>query len=269
MKTDSIYSFTDYRGYLHAFFEVSKPGTKTKVAEALGVHTSLLPQVMGEQIELSLEQAEKFNKFLGHDEEESFYFILLVLKSRAGTIPLKKRMQQQIDDARKRQSEISHRIAKEKTISEEDQERFYSSYIFAAIHVLSSIPEYSTTPKIAAALGRPENEISRAVDFLLNLGVLHQKDDKLTPGSRHVHLPPHSPRIVNHHLNWRFKAIEKIRENPRADLHYSGALSLSEQDVLKIKEILASAIADVTAVATKSPEETAYVLCADFFTLMR
>lgn len=160
---------------------------------------------------------------------------LVVLKSRAGTIPLKKRMQQQIDEIRKKQSEISHRVAKEKTISDEDQERFYSSYIFAAIHVLSSIPEFSTISKMALALGRPEIEISRAVDFLLDLGVLKQKEGKLAPGSRHVHLPPQSPRIVSHHLNWRFKAIEKIRENPRGDLHYSGAMSLSEQDVLKIK----------------------------------
>lgn len=63
------------------------------------------------------------------------------------------------------------------------------------------------------------------------------------------------------------KAIEKIRENPHADLHYSGALSLSEEDVFKIKDIFASAIARSTQIATQSPEEVAYVLCADFFAL--
>ena len=122
---------------------------------------------------------------------------------------------------------------------------------------------------MSEALGRPETEIFRAVDFLLSIEVLKQKNGQLIPGSRHIHLPPQSPLIVNHHLNWRLKAIEKIRENPRTDTHYSGALSLSEHDVIRIKEILATAIADATAVATKSPEEVAYVLCADFFSLSR
>ncbi|AZZ37052.1 hypothetical protein CIK05_09685 [Bdellovibrio sp. qaytius] len=267
--SESLYSTTDYREYLQAYFKAAKSGSKTKAASSVGVHTSLLPQILNGSCELSLEQAEKFNKFFGHNEDESFYFILLVLKARAGSVLLSQRIQKQIHEARKKRLEISHRVAKDKTISEQDQERFYSSYIFAAIHVLSSIPAYSSIQKIAEALGKPEHEISRAVDFLLSLGVLQEKNNQLGPGTRHVHLPPQSPLIVNHHLNWRLKSIEKIRENPRTDMHYSGALSLSERDVFKIKEILAGAIAEVTSVATKSPEETAYILCADFFALNR
>jgi uncharacterized protein (TIGR02147 family) len=268
MHQESIFSFSEYRPYLVSRFSEAKPGHKTSAAKALGVHTSLLPQVLKGSCELSLEQAEKFNSFFGHEEEEANFFLLLVLKSRAGTEALRQRLDQQLQELAKKQSQISARLAKEKAVSEKDQERFYSSYLYAAIHVLSSIPSFSSIEMIAKALAKTEGEIRRAVTFLESIGIVEFKDGKLIPGNRHVHLPPESPLIVNHHLNWRMKSLERIRENPKKDLHYSGVLSLSEGDAQKIKTVLVDAIARSTDIAVKSPEETAYVLCVDFFQLI-
>ena len=63
MDEESIFCFSDYRPYLLARFAREKTGYKTLAAKSLGVHTSLLPQVLKGGCELSLEQAENFNKF--------------------------------------------------------------------------------------------------------------------------------------------------------------------------------------------------------------
>lgn len=266
--TPSIYTFTCYRAYLVSRFANARSGHKTTAAEALGVHTSLLPQVLKGSCELTLEQAEKFNNFWDHDPDEASFFLLLVLKSRAGTPALKQRFQSQITEMLEKRTQVSARIARDKTISEKDQEQFYSSYLYGAIHVLASIPKFASAERIAQILGRPEAEIQRAIKFMTSIGVLEPNGKNFKPGSRHVHLPASSALIVNHHLNWRFKALEKIRSSPRKDLHYSAAISLSEADVTKIKEVLLDALARTTDIAVKSKEETAYVLCMDFFGLL-
>jgi uncharacterized protein (TIGR02147 family) len=266
-----IFHYKTYRDYLNDRLGSHglRSGLKKRAAETLQVHTSLISQILRGSCDLSLEQAEKMNAFLGHSDEEARYFLLLLLKDRSGTTALRNRFEGQIEELKVIRLDLSKRVAKEKEISEADQERFYSSYLFAAIHVLSSIPRLSKVSELSRLLGASEAEVQRAIDFLKRLKLVVEKQGHLSPGIRHVHLGSKSRFISNHHLNWRLKAIDKIRENAQLDLHYSGAMSLSEEDVLKIKEILAKAISEATEVAVSSKESVAYVMGLDFFKLTK
>ena len=269
MSEASIYDFRDYREYLESRLSGHGPrsGLKKKAAEALEVHTTLISQILKGTTEISLELAEKMNTFLGHDDEEAQFFLLLVSRDRAGTVALKKRYDTQITAKRNARANLAKRVAHDSAISEEDQRRFYSSSLYATLHVLSSIPRLNKISDIGRVLGAPEAEVKSAIDFLAGLGVVVSKDGRITPGSRHVHLGRDSKFLVNHHLNWRLKSIDRIREHYDEDLHYSGAMSLSLDDVIKIKDLLAGSLAKATEIAVASKEETAYVLCFDFFNL--
>lgn len=262
-----IYGYKKYQDYLAVRLggQGTRTGLKKRAAESLGVNTTLISQVLHGSCDLSLEQAERMNVFLSHSDDEADYFILLVLWGRAGTATLKKRFASQIDVLREKRVNISARVTNDKTISPEDQQRFYSSFIHSAIHVCSSIPKYNKANELSRLLGVSELEVQKALDFMKKIGVVTLRDGHIFPGTNHVHLSKDSLYIINHHLNWRLKAIDQIRKNPKEGLHYSGAVSLSEEDVLVIREILVGAISQATKIAVKSKEEAALVLCVDFY----
>lgn len=265
---ESLFEYGSYRDYLKKRLgDGLRLGLKKKAAGALGVHTTLISQVLSGNCELSLEQTESMSHFLGHSDDEADYFLWLVLKERAGTSPLRRRLERQISAHKKKRLNLSERLKDRKKISESERERFYSTYLHGAIHVLASIPGIQTRAAIASALGVPQPKISEAVEFLIRIGVLKELHGRLSPGTQHIHLSSDSKHIVRHHLNWRLKAMEKIGEAADRDLHYSVAFSLSEADVVKIKEMLLNALSEISKVVSDSKEETAYVYCFDFFEL--
>ena len=264
----NVFEYTSYRNYLKIRLgDGQRLGLKKQAAEALRVHTTLISQILSEKCEISLEQAEDMNRFLGHTEDEGDYFISLVLKDRAGTSALKKRLERQAKLQREKRLKLSERMKGRDQISEDDKERFYSTYLHGAVHVMSSIPGFQTRAALAKAFGATASQIAEAVDFLLRLGVLKEVDGKLSPGQNHIHLESGSRHIVKHHLNWRLKSIEKINEAPQKDLHYSVVFSLSKNDAEKIQEMILKKLEEISKVVAASPEETAYVYCFDFFEL--
>ena len=107
-----IWNFTDYRPYLveKLGVEGSRTGLRKKLAEAIGVHTTFVSQVLKEKGDFSLEQGEAVNSFLSHTQDEGEYFLLLLMKDRAGTRELKKRFQDKIDLQRKERLNIKKRL---------------------------------------------------------------------------------------------------------------------------------------------------------------
>ena len=63
--------------------------------------------------------------------------------------------------------------------------------------------------------------------------------------------------------------MERIGESASRDLHYAVAVSLSESDVKKIKEMILKNLSAISKVVSASKEETAYVYCFDFFELVQ
>ena len=264
-----LYDSSSYRPYLkHRLGNGARLGLKKKAAEALSVHTTFISQVLSGASDLSLEQAEAMNEFLQHTDDDGDFFLNLVMLERAGTQALKKRLNKNIEVKKAKRLKLTNRMNERETITEVDRERFYSSHLYAAIHVLSSIPSFQTRETLAHVLGTPVKRIGHAVEFLLRIGVLKENEGRLSPGAQHVHLDSSSPQISKHHINWRTRAIERINENPSRDLHYSVVVSLSEADVMRLKELLLSQLAQFSKIVAASKEETAYVFGFDFFELI-
>lgn len=265
-----IWEFTEYRPYLvdRLGGESSRTGLRKQLAEHIPVHTTFVSQVLKGKAEFSLEQAEAINEFLGHTDDEGEYFILLVLKDRAGVRTLKKRFEAKIKIMRDQRLNIQNRLGVKETISEDDRNRFYSNSYYGAIHVLSAIPEFRTVEKLAEALRLSKPRLQEMVDFCLRIGVLVQDKEELKPGSQHIHLGSRSELVLQHHTNWRKHTLQSLNFLDPDDLHYSACVSLSVADAFKIKEMILSDLKNYVDVIAKSPEETAYVLNFDFYKLI-
>jgi uncharacterized protein (TIGR02147 family) len=265
-----IWEFTGYRPYLIERLggEKSRTGLRKQLAEAIPVHTTFISQVLKGRADLSLEQAEAVNTFLEHTADEGEYFLLLLLKDRAGTPLLKKRFQQKVQAMRDERLNIQNRIGAKNEVSEKDREKFYSSYLYGAIHVLTGIPQFRSVDKLSEALRLPKARVQEMVDFCLRVGVLKQERGELLPGAQHIHLGSNSELVLKHHSNWRQHTINNLQFLDRDDLHYSACVSLTQEDAFKVKEAILANLKSNVDVISKSAEEVAYVMSFDFYKLV-
>lgn len=86
----------------------------------------------------------------------------------------------------------------------------------------------------------------------------------LNVGTTSLHLGAESPLISKHHLNWRLQAMEHFARRSIDDLHYSSVVSLSEKDVVAIKEKLVALVGEVKQVVRESKEERLQCFALDF-----
>lgn len=263
----SIYEYTSYRTYLNDRFTAggARSGQKRRASEALQVHTTFISQVTLGKADLSLDQAEKMNNFLNHADEEGQYFLDLVIHERAADPLLKNRFLRKIQTHQNERSQLKKHLGKSQEVRPEDQDRFYSSHLYGLLHVLSSIPKYSNRQSLIEASGLPPNLVNECIDFLLKLGVLKTAGENIVPGEQHIHLGKDSNNIWRHHTNWRMATLQNFSFNEPTDLHYSGAISCSFEDALKIRELLMRQLKTINTTVAASKEETAYVYCFDFF----
>jgi uncharacterized protein (TIGR02147 family) len=266
MKSN-IFEFSSYRHYLKESLESQglKSGLKRRAAEALGVHTTFVSQVVLGKADLSLDQAEKINQFLDHTEEEGEFFLDLLIYERASDPQLRKRYEKKLEARHAQRVQIDRRVGKSHGLSESDQEKFYSSHIYGLLHVLTSIPEYRTREKLASVLGLSKEQTNEAIDFLLKIGVLKLSKGHLEPGEKHIHLKNDSRNIERHHMNWRLATMQHLPRRKSSDLHYSLTFTCSEKDAVKLREQLLAQLQTMTATIEKSKEEAAFVYCFDFF----
>jgi uncharacterized protein (TIGR02147 family) len=263
----SPFEFTDYKKFLlHPFDTTGKArGSRSKLAKALGCQTAFISQVLNGPIHFSLEHAIKICEFLGLSEDESHYFILLVHLGRAGNQALRKYYQSQIDEILHRRQVVRERIRVRQGMSKDDQATYYSTWHYAAIHVLLSVPRFQSPSAIAERLKLPFAMVSDCLEFLVSIGLAARQGENFRIGEKRIHLPSGSPLISKHHINWRMKAIQSFELPASNDLHYSSVISLSEKDARQIRSILLDSIEKAEPILKQSNEEAIFGMSMDFF----
>lgn len=264
-----LFDYDDYRAYLLDWIELrpnNGRGARAELARAMGSPVSHISQVLGNSTEFTLEQGESLNQHLGHKPDECDFFLLLLQKSRAGTPALKRRVESQIERIRERRLVLKNRLEVKKTISNEHQARFYSSWIYAAVHVALTIRKLQRKEDLAAFFQLEGALVSEVLDFLVSIGLVHQMGGRFVATETRMHLASDSPMISKHHINWRLQSIQSLEKVvPGSDLHYSSVVTIANSDVAKIKSVLIKAIENAKQIIRDSPEEELYSLDLDFF----
>ncbi|NJL25279.1 MAG: DUF4423 domain-containing protein [Calothrix sp. SM1_5_4] len=269
MKMTDIFAYSNYKTWLRHWLKSLPKGGRGqlgKLADAALMFSSSLSQILGSQDKhFTLEQAVLVADHVGLSDIERRYFLLLVQHDRAGSVRLRKEFETQLREAKKAHSQIGSRLPSEHQLRIEEETIFYSSWLYSAARVLTSLKNCPSAESLAERLGISRAQSNAIVDFLLRSGLCVEKGGRLHPGPKHTHLEATSPIITRHHANWRVKAMDRhARLDVNSELAYSAPMSLAKEDVLKVREELIRAIERVRTIIDPSPCETAYCLNIDW-----
>lgn len=214
-----------------------------------------------------MEQAHKIPDFLGLSKNEKFAFILLVQKEKIQDAQGKKFLDEQIKELNVQNKTIKGRLENIEELSDEAKARYYSSWIYGAVHILCAFENIRDIDDLSAHLKMDVASLSECVQFLLEHRLLEGGPRELKIGKRQIHLGHDSRYVHSHHTNWRLKAIEKLSLQKFQGTHFSSLIGISKKDAEPINEILLRAVSEINQVVQKSGEEAAYVVNLDFFDL--
>ena len=144
---------------------------------------------------------------------------------------------------------------------------YYSSWHYAAIHILLTIPAYRSVATISQRLRLPAGVTKDALASLAEMGLAELRDGSWRATAKDVHLEKASRFNSLNHFNWRQRAIaSSIAAKPR-DLHYTAVHSMSGADSEKIKEKILRLIDESRSIVGPSQEEELFALTCDFFSV--
>jgi uncharacterized protein (TIGR02147 family) len=268
----SVFEYSGYKAYLinRLGKKRERKGLRSSLAKALGCQPTYISQVLNGSAEFNLEQGHRVSDFLGHSAEEEHYFLLMIQKARAGTKDLERYFDKQIGEIRERRLVLTERLGKRTALSKEHQAIYYSSWLYAAVHIALTIPELRERERLSRYLGVPLKKVNSVLSFLEEAGLIALTEgDRFAPTETQVRLGNDSSQIIKHHSNWRVRALESLDREELSELHYSSVFSIAREDVEKVKNLLLESIKKNAEIVGPSKEEELCALCVDFFFLKR
>jgi len=267
----NIFEYENHFLYLEARLGIKglPRGTKQKFAEFTRMQPAFLSQVLAKKYPLSLEQADLANSFFEHSMDESEFFLLLVSRDRAGSESLRKHFNRQIQHMLRRRQEVVERLGRKSEISVETQGIYYSSWIYAAVHVATTIPNLRKVGQLRDYFQINSDLLLKVLHFLETHHLIIRRGEEFHPSNNWIRLDRSSPHIVKLHSNWREKAIQNIAEEKPQDLHYSGIYSMDAKTAKSVREALLETMSREVKKIEAAPEKELYSLGIDFFDLRK
>ena len=257
----SLFSLDDFRPYMRAWAQSRGRGEFRKISTALGMHTTLLSQVVTGRKCFTEEQASRLCGYMALSPLETDYFMALILRERAGTADLKGIYLRHLVALRGQAKEAKSRVPEAKELNDSDRAIFYSSWQYSLVRLLTSLNRYQRPEEIARRLNLSISRVKEILDFLVSRGLCNEtRDRRYERTGKNTHIEARSPLAVRHHQNWRCKCLELHERMAADDLAFTAPVSLSRKDLDKVKAILLDAISGIAKVVEHSPaEEIAYL----------
>jgi uncharacterized protein (TIGR02147 family) len=264
----SVYDFKDYKEFFNKWVS-SQPknghGEYRRVSIKLGISTTMVSQIFKGDKQLSLELSLELADYIGLNEEETDFFILLVEFAKAGSHKLQNKFLGQIKKRQEKVKKIENRIKKEFELSEEAKAIFYSSWIYSGVRLLTAVKGYQDASSIAKKLGLPRPVIQRVVDFLIQNRLVEVKKDLLVASDLSTHIGSSNMLVLKHHQNWRLQGFQKMNFNEESDLFYTGPTALSKEASQEIRNMILKFIESFRKTAGPSDSEETHCLNIDWF----
>lgn len=267
-KQLDLFSFSDYRSFIKAWLaeaRARKASNLSRLAERIGVHTSLLAHVLSGAKNLSFEQATELCEAMNLTFIERDFFFALLQIERAGSVKLKKYWLEKKEFILAERLKVKSRVGIHHELSAEDKAIYYSSWIYGAFFVSTAIDDGQTLEQIAGRFSVGREKAEEILNLLCRTGICELHGAVYRMGKSVVYLNNDSPLVVKHHTNWRIKAIQKMDNREQTELFFTSPLSISREDFGKIREILAKTVQTSMAICKDSPAEEVYCLNIDFF----
>jgi uncharacterized protein (TIGR02147 family) len=264
----NVFDYDDYRAYLKDFIALKdgkSRGYKSYLAEQIGCQRTFISQVLNGDAHFNIEHGDAIGRTFGLADEEIDFLLLLILYGRAGTVQLRGRLMNQMKSIREARSILKNRLKEKDTLSLKDKMEYYSSWLYGAIRVLLTIPQYQSREAVERYFKVPKTQINAVLDFLLSRNLIAEKAGQLLATEKYMHLGNDLKLVAKHHTNWRMRAIQSFDFEQKTDLHFSAVYSFSREDVEKLRDTWVQAIENMRKTVKNSKEECLYSICLDFF----
>lgn len=264
----SIFEFSNYKLYLKEkldYLGKKERGYKQVTAEFIGCQASYLSQILTGKPDLTLEQAYRLNTRLLHDKMESKFFLLLVESARAGSIELKKYFTEQMGEVLASRHDLKKRLKETDQISQENMDRYYSSWLYTALHMALALPDMQEPSALAQRFNIPVEMAAGIVEFLEGSGLVEKVNGQYVFTKMRIHLDRNSNFIQRHHINWRSQSLQSVEKNFKEDMHYSTLFAIQKKDFDLIKDLFLKAINSASEIILPSNPEEVYAITVDLF----
>lgn len=265
-----IFNYSDYRKIIKLWIE-ARPGKGrgeyTKMAEMIAVPQSVFSLMMSGQRDLAPDHACILSEYMQLLPLEQEYFISLVQLEKAYHHKFKTYLQDKIARIKRESLSLVKRVNTEQVFSPEDQQIFYSSWLYSAIRLRTSFEDGASLQNLMEEFQITSERLISILDFLLRTGLIIQEKNHYKIGALRTHLGKDSPMISRHHINWRAKSIERTSEIKDEELMFTGPLTCSHKDFAIIREKVAALIKETSEIVKDSPAETLAYLGMDLYKL--
>lgn len=262
-----LFDDLDYREFLKIVLEEhhSVKGYRSQLSAHAGCQLAYLSQVMAEKAELTPEHAERLCSFWGLSEVESDYFFHLVLLGRAGTVSLRKRLEEKLHGIREAWKKERANYGKNPVQESEKALIYYAQWLHSAVHILLTIPSLQNEKALAKHLNQKEQDIFKILKNLERAGLVEMTSRGWRALQVQIHAGQESFFAEIHHKNWRAQALEVRNKDLKNGVRYTSVHSLSEKDFLKIQSLIEEMIQNSRVTIENSPEEMGACLLIDYF----
>lgn len=254
----NIFRYVDYK---EATLELLKlrpkngRGELTRLAKWLGVNATLVSQVLRGPKDFTPEQAFATTEYLGLSPAETEYFLLLAQSSRAGSRSLRQHYKQKIDSFRAGSPQLANRLTVDRVLSEEERARFYSSWLYSAVRLFTSVGDGQTARSVSERFRVSTARAQSILRFLSDCGLCVESNGIFRVGPLQTHLEFGSPFLAQHLNNWRMKAVQHTERTSEEELQFSACVSVSREDFIRIGDQLTEVVRKTAASVKDSPAE--------------
>jgi len=267
MKPKSIFEFSSYKSVMrHTLRQAGLRGTMSRAAEALNCQRSYLSRVIDSEIHLTPDQAFLLGKFLKWSTSERDYFTTMVEHERASDKSYREHVQIKLNEMRRAHESLTERMKRPPPRTIERQEAsYFSRWQMSAIHFLTASPNFQTPETLAERLGLARSSVLVFLEQLASWGMVQHEGSRWKYLSGTFHLPKESPLVIQHHHNWRDRAILDAQLASDESLHYTNIQTVSGADIRVLKELMLNFISSCKEVLDPSQEEDVVAITCDLF----
>ncbi len=263
----NIYDYDDYKDYLSAHIKTKKGvrGYQGILAESAKCHPSYFSQALKGKQELTPDQGINIAIFLNLNSSETQYFMNLLSYARAFNPDLKKFLKLQIESQKNVSEKLSDRIIKQDNVQEVDS-IYYSSWMWLAVHMITSCPEFQNAEMISKRLNIEMPKLIEILKKLESMGLIVNENSQWRYLRAPSHLPAESHMTEMNHFNWRNRAILDVQKgHVKESIHYSSVFTMSKKDYSHLRNRIFNMIDESRKLIGPSDSEEAYSFCCDVF----
>lgn len=263
----SLYKHNDIRDYIKELLSKRPRGGRGElqmIAKSLGVHSTLISQIMSGMRSFTDDQAHELCQYFELNEVESEYFLLLVQIERSTTSKYKTFLKNKLSDFRQQSEKISKSFTHENELTDAQKSIYFSSWKYSAIRIYCSLnSKGQSLENIMSKFNLTRTKALQMIDFLCESRLCEKKEEFYFVGQQRVYVDKGSIYFQKHHSNWRFKSLEKSETPTDDDKLYTVILGVSQKDYLKFKDEVTKLLSSFskTLEQTENPDQLVCFNC--------